>query len=275
MAAVWIKMRVDLDEDPAVIAMAEILGLDEFAVVGRLHSLWSWADGQSRDGHASGVTEKWIDRRMRCDGFAAAMVKVGWIVFTSDGLNFPHFDRHNGETAKQRGLAANRQQKKRTSVTQQVTDMSRNERDDTGTDCVTREEKRREEEIGNSSTSVETEVSAGEVTTRAQCAKRLRSLGMLDVHPGRAELFEILRDGFTEQVLADTAAELASKKGGKPPNLNFLIATVRGRRADAAAQRQQPTGKPSITDNFQDAHYVGTPVEQLPPEFREAVSGLG
>ncbi len=276
MASVWIKMRGDLDEDPAVIGMAEILGLDEFSIVGRLHNLWSWADRQSRDGHACGVTERWIDKRMCCDGFASAMVKVGWLDFTEAGISFPNFDRHNGETAKQRGLATNRQQKKRASVTEDVPDMSRTGRDSSGTDCVTREEKRREEQIGNSTTSVETEVSASETTARARCAKRLRDMGMTDVHPSRVELFEILREGFTEQDLADTAAELAGRKGGKAPNLNFLIATLRGRRTDAVnTTRQQTSGKPSITDNFQDTHYVGTPVEQLPVEFRDAVAALG
>jgi hypothetical protein len=61
MAGDWIKMRVDLPNDPAVIAISVATGLDEYAVVGRLHKLWSWADSQSRDGHAASVTEKWVD----------------------------------------------------------------------------------------------------------------------------------------------------------------------------------------------------------------------
>jgi hypothetical protein len=141
MAGDWIKMRIDLVEDPAVIGMADALSLDEFAVVGRLHTLWGWADSQSRDGHASCVTAKWIDRKLRCDGFAAAMVAAHWLVITEGGVEFPHFDRHNGETAKQRGLASQRKKKSRENVTQNVTVESRNDRDT----CVTREEKRREE----------------------------------------------------------------------------------------------------------------------------------
>lgn len=140
MAGDWIKMRIDLAEDPAVIGMADALGLDEFAVVGRLHVLWGWADSQSRDGHASSVTAKWIDRKLHRDGFAAAMVAAGWLTLTDGGVEFPHFDRHNGETAKQRGLAANRQKKSRENVTQPVTVESRSERDVS----VTREEKRRD-----------------------------------------------------------------------------------------------------------------------------------
>jgi hypothetical protein len=86
------------------------------------------------------VTEKWIDRKVQCDGFASAMVECGWLTVGIDGIEFPKFDRHNGETAKQRGLATGRKKKQRGSVTQEVTDMSRNDRDNS----VTREEKRRD-----------------------------------------------------------------------------------------------------------------------------------
>ena len=46
MAGDWIKMRVDLNEDPAVVGMAIALDTDEHSVVGRLHKLWSWADNR-------------------------------------------------------------------------------------------------------------------------------------------------------------------------------------------------------------------------------------
>lgn len=143
MAGDWIKMRVDLAEDPAVIGIAARLGLDEFSVVGRLQALWSWADGQSRDGHAGGVTAAWVNRKVQRDGFAEAMVEVGWLAIEDDGISFPNFTNHNGETAKTRALGKNRQQKKRASeeVTQPPSQTSRNERDKS----VTREEKRREE----------------------------------------------------------------------------------------------------------------------------------
>lgn len=133
MAGDWIKMRMDLPEDPAVIRLSEAVSIDPYGVVGRLHKLWSWADRQSRDGHAVGVTEKWIDRYVECDGFAKAMCEAGWLMFENGGISFPNFDRHNGKTAKTRALAADRQRNAR------VTDTSRSERDKS----VTREEKRR------------------------------------------------------------------------------------------------------------------------------------
>jgi hypothetical protein len=56
---------------------------------------------------------------------------VGWIKGENGEISFPNFERHNGETAKERALASKRQKKKR----------SRADRDKS----VTREEKRREE----------------------------------------------------------------------------------------------------------------------------------
>lgn len=141
MAGDWIKMRVSLATDPAVIGMATSLDRSEFEVVGMLHHLWSWADAHSRDGHADGVTGKWINRFIQCDGFADAVVKVGWLHITDTGIVFPDFDRHNGQSAKARGLAASRKQKQRSTVTEQAGHVSRTERDN----VVTREEKKREE----------------------------------------------------------------------------------------------------------------------------------
>jgi hypothetical protein len=141
MAGDWIKMRIALADDPAVISIAARLSVDEFEVVGMLHHLWGWADTQSRDGHAPGVTNVWIDRYVRHAGFAEAMVAVGWLGIDGTGVTFPRFDRHNGETAKTRALAAERKRNQRSKVTEEEEQMSRSERDIS----VTREEKRREE----------------------------------------------------------------------------------------------------------------------------------
>jgi hypothetical protein len=146
MAGDWIKMRNDLSEDPAVIGIAALTGTDEFSVIGRLQAIWSWADRQSRDGHAAYVTSAWLNRKVQCDGFAEAMVKVGWLVVDETGITFPKFGNHNGDSAKTRALGTNRKQKQRSNavvseaVTHESTDVSRSERDKS----ETREEKRRE-----------------------------------------------------------------------------------------------------------------------------------
>lgn len=79
MSGDCIKMRTDLSEDPAVIAMSMRLKIDEFGIVGRLHKLWSWADTHLSDGHAVGVSTAWIDQYVHCDGFSIALLSVGWL----------------------------------------------------------------------------------------------------------------------------------------------------------------------------------------------------
>lgn len=106
----WIKMRSNLDTDPDVLRIAAELGIDELSAIGRLWKLWSWADQHSIDGNAMSVTEALLDRISRTEGMARAMRNVGWLSGEDGNLSFPRFNRHNGQTAKQRGLTAKRVQ---------------------------------------------------------------------------------------------------------------------------------------------------------------------
>lgn len=157
MAGDWIKMRIDLASEPEVIGISELTGLDEDAVVGKLLRLWGWADQKTTDGNAACVTQMWIDRYVSHDGFATAMLKVGWLNIEqpSDknkigGVSFPNFDRHNTETGKRRALGARRAAKRRTNP-------SRNSNAKSNASSVTKsaptEEKRREDNIGDASAS--------------------------------------------------------------------------------------------------------------------------
>ena len=113
MADHWIPMRLDLHDDPAVIAIAGALGMDEYAVVGRLHRLWSWANRHLTSGDASCVTVVWIDRYIGAPGFAAAMQAAGWLVAGEGGVTFPSFEKWNSQGAKRRALTANRMRRAR------------------------------------------------------------------------------------------------------------------------------------------------------------------
>ncbi|MBU6222675.1 MAG: hypothetical protein KGR24_07980 [Planctomycetes bacterium] len=113
MAGDWLKMRHDLADDPAVIRVASLLGVDEDAVIGKLFRLWSWADRHTASGDAEGLGLAWVDRLARCPGFGAALVRAGWLVESEAGLSFPRFDRHCSDTAKARALTKNRVEKHR------------------------------------------------------------------------------------------------------------------------------------------------------------------
>lgn len=116
MAGDWIKVEEATLDKPEVLAMAEMLGTTADDVVGKLLRVWFWFDKQSLNGDAPGVTnvtlDKFIDRHVASQGFAQTMRKVGWL--SDAGL--PNFDRHNGETAKNRALTKKRMKKMRDAV---------------------------------------------------------------------------------------------------------------------------------------------------------------
>ena len=113
MAGDWIKMRVNLTSDPAVIGIASRLDISEHEVVGLLHTLWGWADQHTDDGNARGVTASWVDRHLGVPGFADALGEQEWLLIDDEGIHFPNFERHNGSPAKKRAQGAARQKKHR------------------------------------------------------------------------------------------------------------------------------------------------------------------
>ena len=121
MAGDWIKMRIDIADDPAVIGMASALDITEDEVVGKLHRIWSWADKHTASGFVPRITGKWIDRYINLQGFSEQMQAVGWIVIADDGVTFPSFDRHNGKSAKSRAENTERARNSRKSRDESVT----------------------------------------------------------------------------------------------------------------------------------------------------------
>lgn len=115
MAGDWIKMRHNLETDPDVLRIAEIVGVDRFSVVGRLHAIWTWADQHSIDGCAVRATTLFLDEMVCCANFCDALRTVGWLAGRDWDLQFPNFDRHNGESAKKRAQAQRTMQKRRSS----------------------------------------------------------------------------------------------------------------------------------------------------------------
>lgn len=140
-------MRTNLCGDPAVKAMSRTLKLDVFSVVGRLHEFWAWADQHTDSGEMPFTVLEDVDDVVQKRGFAAEMVRVGWLADNGhDGVCVPKWDRHNGESAKKRGLAMERQRACRSrSRHEEVTDLSRAERDNLVTEEEQARDQRREE----------------------------------------------------------------------------------------------------------------------------------
>jgi hypothetical protein len=136
MAGEWIKVENHLHEKIEVAAIAEHTKMDIDTVVGKLLKVWAWA---SRNCYADGVTSVTALRVIReitsCGVFDEAMQNCGWIRIKGEKIEFPNFDRHNSQTAKDRALAGARMAKKRGHDS--VTEKLRSDRNKS----VTREEK--------------------------------------------------------------------------------------------------------------------------------------
>jgi len=108
MAGDWIKMRTNLDTDPAVVRISSGLKTDRFSVVGRLHKIWAWANEHLSDGQDVPIDAEFLDCLVETPGFSAELRSVGWLSGRDGSLSFPHFERHNGASAKARAQDADR-----------------------------------------------------------------------------------------------------------------------------------------------------------------------
>ncbi len=100
----WLKVEHCLGDKPEVVVMASHLGMDRFAVVGRLLAVWTWFDCHTLNGNARSVPGSFIDTLIGCAGFAEAMQLAGWLNAENGGISVPNFGRHISKSAKARAL---------------------------------------------------------------------------------------------------------------------------------------------------------------------------
>ncbi len=139
MSTSWIKVEVTTHQKIEVLTIADLLDIEPHCAFGKLVVLWCWADVNTIDGHANGVTKILIDSVVGLKGFAEAMLdsRVGWLrEDDNEMLFFTNFDRHNGKGAKKRSVDARRKSLSRTSIG----GMSRQEADATQIKERSREE---------------------------------------------------------------------------------------------------------------------------------------
>lgn len=108
MAGDWIKFELATMDKPEVCQIAEFADIDQDAVVGKLMRVWAWFDQQTEKGNAPSVSKKLLDRLVGVIGFCEHMKSVAWMIEIDGVISLPHFDRHNGKTAKNRLLTAKR-----------------------------------------------------------------------------------------------------------------------------------------------------------------------
>lgn len=138
MAGDWIKFELATPDKPEVWAIAASLSVDPDAVVGKLMRVWGWFDQQTESGNAPSVSKMLLDRLVGVNGFCNAVIEAGWMFDDGSTLTLPHFDRHNGKTAKNRALTAKR-------VASHKAKSNAEGNDEVTQTSLPKEEKRREE----------------------------------------------------------------------------------------------------------------------------------
>jgi len=113
MAGDWIIVENVTPDKPEIFQIAEQFGIDPDAVLGKVIRIWIWADQQTYDGDAGSVTLALLDRVAGMEKFGKALQRAGWLRKEGGRFVFPNFDRHNGQTAKQRALTRKRMAKLR------------------------------------------------------------------------------------------------------------------------------------------------------------------
>lgn len=154
MAGDWIKFELTTLDKPEVCQIADLADIDPDAVVGKLMRVWAWFDQQTEDGNAPSVSKKLLDRSVGVTGFCEHMKAVRWMVEADGVISLPHFERHNGKTAKNRLLTAKRVANHKAANAKANAQIV--------SDALPREEKRREESKEQEHTPIPTKgVAAG------------------------------------------------------------------------------------------------------------------
>lgn len=107
MAGHWIQWEKGLTRKPEVMQIAAALGCTDQHAAACCMLVWEWADDVTVDGLVKARLDA-VDRIAGQPGLADAMADCGWLVVSDSAIQFPHYDRHNGQCAKARAIDAAR-----------------------------------------------------------------------------------------------------------------------------------------------------------------------
>lgn len=108
----WLKMRINLVDDPVVIRLSADMGLDRHYVIGKLYAVWSWFTDHTRDG-VTQIQPDTIDEALGLGGFIAKLIEVGWVEVQGDNLLVADWERHLSPRARYRAYDNTRHQSQR------------------------------------------------------------------------------------------------------------------------------------------------------------------
>ncbi len=99
----WIKVQTNLRTSPKLVRISSALKWTPVQSLGAIVTAWMLADEHATEsGLLEGLTFFDLDAMVSCPGLSEAMAKVGWLKENSKGVQFVHYEEHNGSTAKSR-----------------------------------------------------------------------------------------------------------------------------------------------------------------------------
>lgn len=237
MAGEWIKFECSLPEKPETLAIAAAMGwTDPDLAVGKLMRLFRWFDQQTVDGNAARVTPALLDQVLGVTGLTLAVASVGWLTVSEGGVSLAKFDRHNGESAKQRAQTAKRVAKHKGNA------KANDEGNAAGvSSALPREEKRREE--------IEDTPQPPQAGAAGAVCKAIRSKGVMDVSPSHPELLALIAKGVTVETFEAAATTCANSK--PPKGIGYLLAIVKRQLSEAASIAAGPAAAEVDPDSMQ------------------------
>ena len=116
MAGDWLKVEKITPDKPEIGHIARACGISPVEAFAAWFRLWVYFDTVTADGDVRFLTPDDVDRVARQPGLGNALSSdqgCGWITFHAGGATITNWDRHNGESAKQRALDTDRKRRAR------------------------------------------------------------------------------------------------------------------------------------------------------------------
>lgn len=266
MAGDWIKMRGNLWDDPRVARLVEETDQSEAAVIGGLYWLWATADQHSSDGLLHGMTTRTVDRKTGVPGLGQALVGIGWLSETDEGVTVSRFDEHNGASAKTRAQTAKRVANHKGNA--KVTHAALPEADKTVSSALPREREEKEKE--ENPTSIHSATAQPELREDAQDARpepapaTLLSIEFnaagIRTQPADPRLLALAEQGVSRATVAAACVEAKAAKPGETIGLGYVLAILQRWSADATrvqagrANTSRQTGPGAGNEKFNFSH---------------------
>lgn len=106
--AKWIKVETHTPDKAELRQIARRCQCSKAEAFLAFFRLFVWLDEQTEDGQVEFFTAADADEIAGLSGFGEALQEVRWLTFDSTGARVANWERHNGESAKKRCLAAER-----------------------------------------------------------------------------------------------------------------------------------------------------------------------